>query len=98
MDAPLLRIVRGTPTDEELAALTAVLIAASGVAAAERASEAARSRPLERSRARAAPQLGRRPGGLARRALNSPRREPDRQNQGADHTGDDPEDCPARSE
>ena len=30
-----LRIVRGTPTDEELAALTAVLIAASGAAAAE---------------------------------------------------------------
>lgn len=50
-DAPVLRVVRGDPTAEELAALVAVL-AASGSAAASAAATAARPRPEWRNRAR----------------------------------------------
>jgi hypothetical protein len=67
--APLLRVVRGEPTDEELAALVAVVTAKSAAAAAA-AEEPARSQWRNRSR-NIRPPIG--PGPGSWRASGLPR-------------------------
>ena len=59
--APVLRIVRGQPTPEEIAALVAVIVSGSGAAGAEPAAPRKASGWTDRSRYVHAP--GSRPGG-----------------------------------